>query len=164
MKEAVRKFKETVEIQSSIINRIKEHRYFPIGVLFVVFFLAASFHVWQRVRVVTLVQDVKKLKSENAGLLDDKKKLYSDIASLTTSSRIETYARDTLGLYSASSERLVTLVMKDNVNSKKDGLALMYSSLKRVVDYIPVVEQTRANATGPEKIDVDSSLSGIGAK
>ena len=164
MKEAVRKFKETVEMKSSAFNRIKEHRYFSLGVLFAVVLFAASFHVWQRVRVMTLAKEVGHLRVENGSLLDDKKKLYSDIASLTTSSRIETYARDTLGLKSAQADRLYTLIKKDAVRESKDEFDVMLAAFKRVTDYIPVVEQTRAEAKSGEKIHIDSILTVLGGE
>lgn len=164
MKEAVRKFKETVEIKSSGFNRIKEHRYFPLGALLCVVLFAASFHVWQRVRVMTLVKEVGQLRSVNASLLDDKKKLYSDIASLTTSSRIEKYASDTLGLKPAQADRLFTLLKRNKISESKDELQVMMAALKRVTDYIPVVEQTRAAAKGVENIKIDSSLSALGGE
>ena len=89
MRETVRKFKETMEIKTSVFNRLKSHKYFPMTVLFVVFLSTACFHIWQRVRVMNLVKENSHLTAENRSLVDDKKKLYSDIASLTTSSRIE---------------------------------------------------------------------------
>lgn len=164
MREAVRKFKETVEIKSSWFNRIREHRYFPLGALLCAVLFAASFHVWQRVRVMTLSSEVLDLRNDNIALLDTKKKLYSDIASLTTSNRIETYAVDTLGLKPAKADRLYTLKREDVVPESKDELDVMMASLKRMVNYIPVVEQTRANATGTESIELDSSITALGVE
>lgn len=164
MKEAVRKFKETVEIKSSWFNRIKEHRYFPLGALLCIVLITASFHVWQRVRVMTLSQEIGQLRNLNSSLLDDKKKLYSDIASLTTSSRIEKYASDTLGLKPAQADRLFTLMKKNSINETKDEFEVMMAALKRVTDYIPVVEQTRAAAKGVEDIKIDSSLKALGGE
>ncbi len=164
MRETVRKFKETVEIKSSLLNRLRSHRYFPLIVLFVVFLSTACFHIWQRFRVMNLVKEISVLKAENSSLTDDKKKLYSEIASLATASRIEKYASDTLGLKPVPADRLLTLVKKDNSNSTPNDIELMFSALQRVTDLLPVIEQTRANARGVEDIEIDSTSNNWGAK
>ena len=157
MRETVRKFKETVEIRSSIFNRFKAHKYFPMTVLFAVFLISACFHVWQRVRVINLVKETAQLKAENASLLDDKKKLYSDIAALSSTSRIETYAVDTLGLRMVDANNLLTLIKENETPPPPDEFELMYTAIKRVTDFLPVVEQTNANARGVEDLEIDSS-------
>lgn len=158
MKETIRKFKETIDIKSSVFNRIKSHRYFSVILLVFVFLSAACFHVWQRVIVVELVKDVALLKKENLELLDSKKKLYSDIAALTTTSRITLYASDTLGLKPVDAEQMLTLVRGEETYTPPDELELMFSAIKRMADYAPVITQTRAQAGGVENLELDSTV------
>lgn len=162
MREAVRKFKETVEIKSTTFNKIKSHRYFPMAVILTLFLTAACIHIWQRVRVVSLVKEIAHLKQENASLLDNKKKLYSEIAALTTASRIGKYAIDTLGMKPVPADRLLTLIPNEHESKRPDDLALLLNAIKRVVDYMPVIEETRASATGVENLNVDSLELGWG--
>lgn len=160
MREAVRKFKETVEINSSTFNKIRSHRYFPITVLFCLSLMVACFHVWQRVKVVTLAKEIGGLKQENAALLDDKKKLYSELASLSTASRIEQFAVDSLGLKPVEADRLLTLERKEIIPSQPDELSQMMTAIKRIADFLPVIEETRAKAGVVEDIKIDSSING----
>lgn len=160
MKEAVRKFKETVEINTSIFNRVRTHRYFPVTFLLFIFLLVACFHIWQRVRVVSLVKEVAQLKQDRVELLDDKKKIYADIAELSMTSRIEGYARDTLGLKPVAADRMFTLVKKNEMAPTPDELELMYAAIKRVSDYLPMIESNSAAAQGVEGIKIDTSQIG----
>jgi cell division protein FtsL len=162
MKEAVRRFKETIEIKSTIFNRLRSHRYFSISVLVAACLFAACFHVWQRVKVIELVKEVSQLQAENKSLLDDYKKVHSDIASLSMASRIERYARDTLGLAPVEVDRLYTLVRGDRPAADHDELVVMLSAIKRVADYMPVVAETRADARVLHGVRFDST-SGQGA-
>ena len=162
MREAVRKFKETVEIKSTTFNKIKSHRYFPVAVLLTLLLTGACIHIWQRVKVVSLVKEIAQLKHENESLLDDKKKLYSEIAALTTASRIGQFATDTLGMKPIPAERLLTLIPNDQKMNRPDDLALLMNAIKRVVDYMPVIEETRASATGVENLNLDSLELGWG--
>lgn len=156
MRETVRKFKETVEIRSSIFNRVRSHRYFPATLLFCVFLSAACVHIWQRVKVVELVKEVAELKAENAELLDIKKKMRSEIATLSTSSRIEKYAVDTLGLQRIKADRLFTLVSEKADYEQPDDLKLLLYALNRVADAVPTVSENSAMARGVENLKLDS--------
>lgn len=164
MRETVRKFKETIEIRTSIFNRLRSHKYFPMTVLFVIFLSTACFHIWQRVRVMNLVKEISSLKSENASLVDEKKKLYSDVASLSTASRIEKYAADTLGLKPVSAEKMLTLIKKNESPLAPDELELLFSAVKRVSEFLPVIEETKASARGVEDIIIDSTDNSWGIK
>lgn len=164
MREAVRKFKETVEIKSSTFNKIKSHRYFTVAVLFCLFSTAACLHIWQRVHVVSLVKEIAQLKSENSSLVDEKKKLYSEIAAMTTASRIEQYAIDSLGMVPVTAENLLTLMPKEQILTHPDNLDLMLTAIKRVADFVPVIEETRASATGVENLIIDSTVTAWGVK
>ncbi len=164
MRQAVRKFKETVEINSSTINKLKSHKYFSISLLCFSCLVVACIHLWQQVTVVSLVKDISHLQKENDVLLDSKKKLYSRIASLSTSSRIERYAVDSLGLCLVDADKMLTLVPKDVVVSHPDELQQMLTAVKRIAKYLPVIEETRAKAGAVENIVVDSSINGWGRK
>ncbi len=164
MKQAVRKFKETVEINSSTINKLKSHKYFSVSLLFFSLLVVACLHIWQQATVVALVKDISHLKKENDVLLDSKKKLYSDIASLSTSSRIERYAFDSLGLRLVDADRMLTLVPLKAIPSQPDELEQMLTAIKRVAEFLPVIEATRAKAGAVEDIKVDSSVNGWGGK
>lgn len=164
MKHAVRKFKETVEINSSTINKLKSHKYFSVSILFFSFLVVSCFHLWQQATVASLGEDISLLEKENHVLLDSKKKLYSDIASLSTSSRIERYAADSLGLQLVDADRMLTLIPNKEVLSHPDELKQMLTALKRVAEFLPVIEETRAKAGAVENIKIDSSVNGWGEK
>lgn len=164
MKHAVRKFKETVEINSSTINKLKSHKYFSIALLFFCFLIVACFHLWQQATVVSLVKENSQLQKENDVLLDSKKKLYSQLASLSTSSRIERYAVDSLGLQLVEADKMLTLVSKNDILSQPDELQQMLTAIKRIAEYLPVIEETKAKAGALENIIVDSSINGWGEK
>ncbi len=164
MKQTIRKFKETVEINSSTLNKLKSHKYFSLSTLFVCFLIVCCFHIWQQAIVVSLVKDVSLLEKENLVLLDSKKKLYSKIASLSTSSRIERYAADSLGLRLVDADNMHTLVPDKIVLSQPDELQQMLTAVKRIAQFFPVIEETRAKAGAVENIKVDSSVNGWGKK
>ena len=164
MRQAVRKFKETVEINSSTINKLKSHKYFSVSLLFFSFLVASCFYLWQQATVVSLVKDISQLKKENHVLLDSKKKLYSDIASLSTSSRVTQYAVDTLGLRLVEADKMLTLMPRNVIQSQPDKLNQMLTALKRVADFLPVIEETRAKAGAVENITVDSTVDSWGKK
>jgi len=157
MKKAIRNFKETVEIRSSILNRVRSHRYYLLVLLVCAFLVAACFHVWQRVKVLQLVQETSRLKAENAHLVDDAKKIYAEIVPLKTASRIERYAIDTLGLQLAPADRLFTLIEKEAETGRADDLALMLAAIKRLTRYLPVVSESKVNAGQIHSLEIDSS-------
>jgi len=152
----MRKFKETVEIRSSVINRLRSHRYFPVGVFMCAFLAAACFHVWQRVKVLELVKEVSYLRVENSDLVNNVKKVYSEISSLEMGSRIELYACDTLGLQPITADRLITLAPKKAQTYPQDQFALLKAGIKRALRYAPVVKQTSATASELRPIEIDS--------
>ncbi len=158
MRETVRKFKETVEIKSSVFNRLRSHRYFPATLLFSCLLVAACVHIWQRVRVVELVKEVSTLQKENAELLDAKKKIYSEVAALSTASRIERYAADTLGLRRVSAERLFTLVPDRTIYERPDDLELMLHAINRVARAVPTITESNASARGVDDLKFDTVM------
>ena len=162
MKKTVRKFKETVEIQSSLFQRLRSHRYFTVVVLAAACLLVSCFYVWQRVRVLELVKEVSALDKEHTELLDDLRKVKSDIASLTLASRIESYATDTLGMKPIEAERLFTLAPRESKPSEPDDLAAMMSAIRHVADYMPVISEAEVRADELRIINPDT-IAGEGA-
>ena len=165
MKKSMRRFSETVQIQSSILNRFRSHRYFPLAMLVVIVLLASCIHIWQRVMVLDLVHKVSCLKIDNASLIDDARKVHSDIAFLSSSARIEQYASDSLGLKTVPAERLYTLIRtRQEISEPVDDIAVVLAAVKRVAAYIPSV--TRANVTAGElpQTTIDSLSKGVDAE
>lgn len=149
---SVRRFKETVEFRSLPFKQLRSHRYFPATVLVLVVLVAACVHIWQRVIVISLVKEVAALQRENRGLVDAGHKIQTDIASLSMSTRIEGYAVDTLGLQRVSPERFYTLIPRSTGERTTDELTTMISSIKRVVQFFPVVTDAQAAAQELEPI------------
>lgn len=156
MKQTIRNFKETVEMRSTIFARLKAHRYFPILLLLVAFLAASFIHVWQRFRVLELVHEVALLKQENKELVDAHKKLHSDITALTMASRIETYARDTLGMEPVAPERLYTLVPEKPAPLEPDQLGELVGAIERIADYLPVISGNDAMANSGTELKLDT--------
>ena len=157
MKRAIRKFKETVEIRSSPINRLRSHRYFPAAVLVCAILAASCFHVWQRVEVMALVKEVSHLRAENTDLVNNVKKISSEISSLKMASRIQRYARDTLGLELISADRLFTLARRKAEAGPPDDLAALMTAIKRIGGYMPVVSPTTVHAGEVRPLEIDSA-------
>lgn len=145
MKEAIRKFKEKLDIESSLLKRVRSHRYFGITVLVAALLLASCFHVWQRVIVLESVREVARLRADNVALLDNLRKVRAEIAHLSMAARIEKFAIDSLGMKLIPADRLFTLV-PENTKVDPDQLAVMMSAIKRVVDYMPVISPNEARA------------------
>ena len=164
MAKSVRKYKETLEFRSLIFRRLRTHRYFPIAVLIGVLLVVGCIHIWQRVHVITLVQEVSRLKAENVSLTDDYKKVQSDIAALCMASRIEAFSSDSLGLQAITANRLFTLVTESQKTSPPDDLTAMISSIKRVAKYVPVFSESSARAGELKAIKFDSTSSKAGRK
>jgi len=156
---AVRKFKETIELGSPIIRRVRSHKYFPVIVITFLVLVAAIAHVWQRVAVIQLVKDVSILRAENKSLSDDSKKIQSQISRLAMTSRIEQLARDSLGLRRIMAERLFTLVSEEGKRIPSDELSTMFSSIKRVAEYLPTITPAEASAKELRTIDLDTLTS-----
>jgi len=146
MARSVRRFKETVEMRTGVFQRIRSHRFVSVGVVALTLLVAACLHIWQRVIVIELAKDVASLKVENRSLVDDVKKVRSDIVALSTVTRLENYAVDSLDLQPVAADRLFTLVRKSEKTIPADELKAMFSSIKRVADYLPVISDAHASA------------------
>ncbi len=143
-------------MRSGLITRIRRHRYFPITMLGLAFLVASCVHIWQRFQVFELVEQVADLRHEQVGLIDEARKLQSDNASLSLSSRIEQYATDSLGLERLEPDHLFTLETKDPAGKPPDKLESLKSAVGRIASHLPVVAETRATARENKAINLDS--------
>ena len=160
MKSAIRRFKETVEIQHSVINRLRSHRYFPAALLIAGMLVASCFHIWQRVQVLGLVTEVSRLQREQAALINELNRVRSNVASLSMASRVERYAVDSLGMEPVGAKRLFMLVRREAATTEIDQLQQIYSAARRLADYVPVLSQSRARAGNLESIMFEDGAKG----
>ncbi len=157
MRHTVRQFKEIVDINGSLFNRLRKNRYFPYALLTTVFLAAACVHIWQRVHVLKLVTEVSELTRENIKLDDALKKIDSEVARLSMATRIEMYAIDTLGMIHVPADRLYTLIQDNETRYDKSNLEAMSEAVKRIVEYLPVTSENTAMAGEPSQIRIDKS-------
>ncbi|PWB75328.1 hypothetical protein C3F09_02905 [candidate division GN15 bacterium] len=157
MATSLRKFKETVEMRAGFFHRVRTHRHFSTGLVLAVFVIVACIHVWQRVHVIRLSQQVGALREENRNLIDATKKVRSEVAALSMGSRVESYAADSLGLLPVTAERLV-IIDRDQPTKevKADELGTVLSSIKRVSDHLPVLSEAQAEPAEFQPIRFDS--------
>ncbi len=152
MAPSVRRFKESADLRSGFLKRLGAHRYFPIGVVTILAIAVACGHIWQRVIVLDLLKDVTRLEADQRTLIDDARKLRSEIDQLSMAARIETIALDSLGLEHVHTDRLLTLVPPPQkkpatVIEQRDEFTTMISSIKRVAKYLPSISETEAKAS-----------------
>jgi cell division protein FtsL len=152
----LRNYKETVEMRSLLLNRIRSHRYFPLAVIAVFLTAAACVHVWQRVVVISLVQEVALLEKDNRGLVDDGHKVQTEIAGLSMATRIEEYAVDSLGMQRIQPTNSYVLEPWEKEEKSPDELAAMITSIKRVAEYLPERTEARAAAQELQPIKFDT--------
>jgi len=121
-----------------------------LPILFVVVFvLFACVHIWQRVYVLGLVKEVGGLEKEREVLTDLSKKTNAEIMDLSRVSRVEQIASRDLGMARTSTENMLTLVVKKSPTIKKQGeLDNVVSSLKKLADNLPVINESRADTMG----------------
>lgn len=162
MADSVRKFKETVEFQSGFLTRIRQHRHFGVGIISATLLLVACIHIWQRVHVIHLVQEVDVLKGQNALMVDETKKAQMDIAGLSRATRISTCAAESLGLQPIQADRLYTIQLQNEKIMHRDTtgeLASVMTSMKRVADFMPVMSEAKAGSSELRPIKFDSIAS-----
>jgi cell division protein FtsL len=164
MNRSVRIFKETVDMRRFSLRKLRSHRYAAaIGVAALLLALACA-HIWQRVTVIQLAKDVTRLQAEHREILDQSRKLNSEISALSMAARIELYAVDSLGLEPVSTDRLFTVLTekKPDHPAQSDQYASLVSAIKRVGDHLPVLSQTEASAEITDSINFDSLARGTG--
>lgn len=155
MEKSLRKFKETMELRAVLARRIRSHPYFPIVAIGAILLMIACLHVWQRVYVITLVDQVAELRADQRDLVDQLRKVRADNAALSMASRIQEYATDSLGLREISADRLFTLVRDDDVQLEGTELAMMFSSIRRIARFLPVPAETEARSAELRYVDPD---------
>lgn len=157
MARSLRKFKETVEMRAGMFQRIRTHRHCSTCLVLAVLVVVACVHIWQRVHVIRLSQDVGVMRQENRSLIDATKKVQSEIVALSMGSRIEAYAADSLGLLPVTAERLV-IIDRDRSKQKDsvDELGNVLTSIRRVSDYLPVLSEAKAEPVEFQRIVFDS--------
>jgi cell division protein FtsL len=157
MSRSVRQFKETIEMRRQSLLQIRSHRYFPLSIVLAAFLLVACLHIWQRVHVIHLIWEVSELGAENRNLVDETKKAQTDVSALSMASRIQSFAADSLGMRQMSSERVFTLTQEhEKAPVKSNELASVVTSIKRVVDYLPVITEAQAGASEIKQLKFDS--------
>ncbi len=114
--------------------------------------LFACFHVWQRVHVLNLGKEISRLEKEKVILNDLLKKSSSDIMELTRVSRIEEIAMGEMGMVRGGTDKMFTLEVK-RAEVKKDDLDNVVSSLKKLADNLPVINESKAETAGVFEID-----------
>lgn len=166
MSQSVRAFKETVEMRRFSLRKLKSHRYAAaIGIGALLLALACA-HIWQRVTVIQLSMEVTRLQSEHKDLVDQSRKVNSEISSLSMAARIEPYAIDSLGLIVVPADRLYTVrtEKKPDRPQQLDQYAELKVVLKRIGDHMPVLSQTTAEAETTDSIKFDSLGRGEGVE
>jgi cell division protein FtsL len=163
---SIRKFKETVEMRSGLLIRIRSHRLFSTSLMGLLLVLVACVHIWQRVHVIRLVKETGDLQIENHQLVDDTKKVLTEVAALSMASRIEACAAESLGLQRVSADRLYTITRDQEKPKKQDELASVVTSIKRVTDYLPELTENQATAAElrPIRFESDDSTTTGGGR
>jgi hypothetical protein len=146
MARSIRNFTQTLNTKSLPLIRIRSNRYVQVSLVVLAVLSLACLHIWQRVRVMTLVHETALLRQENRQLVDARTKLDDDIALLSAASRIERYATDTLNLIPVPVDRLFTVVPENEPERPVDELSQMFSSIKRVASAFPTITESRATA------------------
>ena len=156
MKRTIRLLKETVDIRSGLLARIRSHRHFPIALLGAAFLVASFIHIWQRFQVFELVNEVAQLRQERAALVDEARKIESDIATLSLASRIESYAMDSLGMQRIKPDHLFTLQTSDPTGKPPGKMESLLAALDRMASHLPVVAESNVSAQEIRSINLDS--------
>jgi hypothetical protein len=156
MARSLRQFKETVEMRSGTLGKLRSSRHLSTAIMLSALVLVACVHIWQRVHVIHLAQNVGALREDNRLLVDATKKIRSEVAALSMTTRIETYAADTLGLKPITAERLVVIKRENQVEEKKDEFSTVLSSIQRVADYLPELSEAQAEPAEFRPIKFDS--------
>jgi len=143
MKISVQRYRATGNLKNSLKKRLVSSRSLIPALIVSSIILLACLHIWQRVYVMGLVKEVSVLEKENKNLKDLVKKTRVEIVELSRLSRIEKIAVEELGLTRTSSENLFTLSV-NREEKKSEGLDDVVTSLKKIADNLPVLNETKA--------------------
>ncbi|PKK84138.1 MAG: hypothetical protein CVT49_04900 [candidate division Zixibacteria bacterium HGW-Zixibacteria-1] len=147
MKISVQRYRATGGFRKSLKKRLVSSRTLIPAMIVGSIILLACLHVWQRVYVMGLVKEVSVLEKENNNLKDLVKKSNMEITELSRLSRIEEIATEQLGLTRTGSENLYTLsISRDDY--KAEGLDDVVTSLKKIAENLPVLNETKAATNG----------------
>ena len=143
MKISVQRYRATGNLKNSLKKRLVSSKSLIPAIILASIILLACLHIWQRVYVMGLVKEVSILERENKNLKDLVKKTHVEIVDLSRLSRIEKIAVEELGLTRTSSENLYTLCVNREENNS-EGLDEVVTSLKKIADNLPVLNETKA--------------------
>jgi len=143
MKISVQRYRATGNLKNSLKKRLVSSRSLIPALIVSSIILLACLHIWQRVYVMGLVKEVSVLEKENKNLKDLVKKTRVEIVELSRLSRIEKIAVEELGLTRTSSENLFTLSV-NREDKKSEGLDEVVTSLRKIADNLPVLNETKA--------------------
>jgi len=146
MKISVQRYRATDILRNSLKKKLVSSRSI-IPALFVgSIIILACLHVWQRVYVMGLVQEVSVLEKENKSLKDIVKKTDMNIVELSRLSHIEPLAAEKLGLSKKGAENTFTLSLS-GTEFKSEGLGEVVTSLRKIADNLPVLNETKAETS-----------------
>jgi cell division protein FtsL len=152
MKSSILRYRATGYIKNSFGKKIVSSKSF-IPILFAVsIILLSCLHVWQRVYVIGLVQEVSHVEKENKILTDKLKKAEIEKIELSRLSRIEKVANEKFGLEKTGARNLFTLQLDGN-GSEPEGIGEVITSLKKIADNFPVLNETKAETIGVFELD-----------
>ena len=143
MKISVQRYRATGSLKNSLRKRLVSSRSIIPVLSIATLIMLACLHIYQRVHVMNLVSEVTELEKENKRLTDLVRKTDMEITELSCLSRIESIATRELGLSKTGSENVFTLTMDDDV-TKPEGLNEVVSSLRKIADNFPVLNESRA--------------------
>jgi cell division protein FtsL len=152
MKISVQRYQATDRLKKSFSRRMVSSRVVLPFLVVIAIILFACFHVWQRVHVLNLGKEISRLEKEKVILNDLLKKSSSDIMELTRVSRIEEIAMGEMGMVRGGTDKMFTLEVK-RAEVKKDDLDNVVSSLKKLADNLPVINESKAETAGVFEID-----------
>ena len=105
----------------------------------------ALFYIWQRVRVLELVEQVSALENVNRGYQDLLMKSEAEVAELSRIGRITAYAADSLGMGPVALDNLFTVTIPEDAVGL-GGAQQVWASLSRPFKSLPRIESNEASA------------------
>jgi cell division protein FtsL len=138
------RYRSTGKLRKSFRKRIISSPRLIPTLIIVTIVVFACLHIWQRVYVLGLVQEISIVEKERENLTDLLKKTNSDAAELSRLSRMEPIAIEKLGLGRTSAENLFTLEVKKQ-EITLSGIDNVKNSLKKLADNLPVINETKAD-------------------
>jgi cell division protein FtsL len=142
---SVRRYAETLEVKPSFRSRMVRHRHFPTVMLLLLVIVLICLHIWQRVFAIELANQVVTLRTAQQGYTDALKKQTSEIVALSTPTRIQTFAKDSLGMLPVAADRLFTVVTStEQDRTVETPMTQMFAAFKRLGDYLPTSTEALA--------------------